>query len=58
LSDVALVSIVSLLGWLVLAGAALASYRLSWGKAAQLALVWLAIFAGLFLLVRLSGLEM
>ncbi|MEM6856266.1 MAG: hypothetical protein AAF559_00215 [Pseudomonadota bacterium] len=58
MSDVAIVSIISLLGWLVLAGSAFASYRLSWGKTAQLALVWLAIFAGLFLLVRLTGLEM
>lgn len=58
MNDVALVSVIALLGWLVLAGSALASYRLSWGKTAQLSLVWLAIFVGLFLLVRLSGLEM
>lgn len=51
-----LVSIVALLGWLILAGSAFASYRLSWGKTAQLVLVWLAIFAGLFLLVEISGL--
>ncbi len=30
----AIVSIVALLGWLVLAGSAFASYRLSWGKTA------------------------
>ena len=58
MSDVAMVSIISLLGWLVLAGSAFASYRLNWGKTAQLALVWLAIFAGLFLFVRLIGLEL
>ena len=52
------VSIVALLGWLILAGSALASYRMSWGKFAQLALTWLAIFVGLFLLVRLLGLEL
>ncbi len=54
----AIVSIIALLGWLVLAGSAFASYRLSWGKTAQLALTWLAIFGGAFLLVRLLGLEM
>lgn len=48
MSDMALISIVSLLGWLILAGASLASYKLSWGKMAQMALVWAAIFAGGF----------
>ncbi|MEL6486379.1 MAG: hypothetical protein AAFQ13_04450 [Pseudomonadota bacterium] len=58
MNDVAIVSVIALLGWLVLAGSAFASYRLSWGKTAQLALVWLAIFSGLFLFVRLTGLEL
>jgi len=53
-----MISIVAMLGWLLLAGSALASYRLSWGKFAQLAFTWLAIFVGLFLLVRLLGLEL
>jgi hypothetical protein len=46
-----IVAIISLLGWLVLAGSALASYRLGWGQMARMALTWLAIFVGLFLLV-------
>ena len=45
-----LVGIIALLGWLILAGSALASYRLSWGKAAKLGLTWVAIFGGVFLL--------
>lgn len=38
-------------GWLLLTGSALASFRLGWSKLARMALVWLAIFAGLTLLV-------
>ena len=58
MSDVGVVSLIAMMGWLVLVVAGFASYRLSWGKTAQLAFVWLAIFVGLFLLVRLLGLEM
>jgi hypothetical protein len=46
-----IIAIVSLVGWLFLAGSALASYRLGWGQMARMALTWLAIFVGLFLLV-------
>jgi len=49
------VSIVALLGWIVLAISAFASFRLSWSKALQLGLVWLAIFAGLFVLALVGG---
>ncbi len=55
MSDGALISIVAMVGWLILAGSALASYRLGWSKIAQLALVWLAIFAGLFVVADLLG---
>ena len=48
MNDGSLISIVALVGWLILAGSALASFRLGWSKILQLALVWLAIFAGLF----------
>lgn len=55
MSEGSIVSIVALLGWLILAGSALASFRMGWGKMAQLALVWLAIFAGLFVIADLMG---
>ena len=55
MSEGAIISIVAMLGWLILAGSALASYRLGWSKIAQLALVWLAIFAGLFVVADLLG---
>ena len=51
--ETSLVQIVALVGWLILAGSALASYKLSWGKAAKMALTWTAIFVGVFLLFDL-----
>ncbi|WP_428027787.1 hypothetical protein [Altererythrobacter sp.] len=45
-----LVQIVALLGWLILAGSALASFKLSWSKALKMSLTWLAIFGGVVLL--------
>ena len=50
-----IISSVAMLGWLILAGSALASFRLGWGKMVQLGLVWLAIFVGLFLIADLLG---
>lgn len=44
--------IISSLAWLILAGAALASYRLKWSQMIKMALVWIVIFGGLFLLVE------
>lgn len=44
--------IVSSIGWLILVGAALASYRLKWSQMLKMALVWIVIFGGLFLLVE------
>lgn len=55
MSDMAIISIISLVGWLIIAGGALASYQLGWSKLVQLALVWVAIFAGGYLLVTLIG---
>ncbi|WP_086619879.1 hypothetical protein [Erythrobacter tepidarius] len=47
-----IVAVIASLGWLVLCGAVLASYRLQWGQMFRLALVWFAIFAGLYMLVE------
>lgn len=55
MNEGAIISIVALLGWLILAGSALASFRLGWSKIIQLALVWLAIFAGLYVAADLLG---
>lgn len=47
-----LIPIVSSIGWLVLCVAALASYRLKWSQMVKMALVWLAIFVGLYVAVE------
>ena len=47
-----LIPIISSIGWLVLCGAALASYRLYWSQVVKMALVWLAIFVGLYVAVE------
>ncbi|WFL77079.1 hypothetical protein P7228_13950 [Altererythrobacter arenosus] len=47
------VRIVALIGWLILAVGALASYRMNWGKALKMGFTWVAIFVGLFLLFDL-----
>lgn len=47
-----LLPIVSSIGWLILVGAAFASYRLKWSQIIRMALVWLAIFGGLYFLVE------
>jgi len=55
MNEGSIISIVALLGWLILAGSAIASFRLGWSKIAQLALIWLAIFAGLYVAADLLG---
>lgn len=47
-----LLPIIASAAWLILAGAGLASFRLRWSQMVKMALVWVAIFLGLFLLVE------
>ena len=47
------VRIVALIGWLILAVGALASYRMKWGQAFKMGFSWVAIFVGVFLLFDL-----
>lgn len=56
MTDWDVVSLVILFGCLFLWGSAFASFRLGWSKIVQLALVWCAIFGGLFLIVDFLGL--
>lgn len=46
------VAIISSLVWLLVASSALASHRLGWGQTVKMALVWVAIFGGLYLVVE------
>lgn len=44
--------IITSLAWLILVGSALASHRLGWSKIVKMALIWIAIFFGMFLMVE------
>lgn len=50
------VQIVALLAWLILAGSALASYKLSWKSGIKMALAWTCVFTGLALAISWLGL--
>lgn len=47
-----LIPVITSLAWLFLAASAFASYRLGWSATLRMALVWIAIFGGLFLIVE------
>lgn len=47
-----LLPLVTSAAWLVLVGSALASYRLGWVQMVKMALVWFAIFLGLYVIVE------
>lgn len=47
-----LLPIIASAAWLILAGSALASRRLGWGQMARMALAWVSIFLGLYLIVE------
>ncbi|WP_086607583.1 hypothetical protein [Erythrobacter donghaensis] len=47
-----LLPIITSLGWLILAGVGLRSRQLGLGQVVKMALAWILIFGGLFLLVE------
>lgn len=47
------VQLVALIGWLVLAGGALASYKLDWKEGLRLGFMWAVIFATVFLVISI-----
>ncbi|MBE5072855.1 hypothetical protein IM511_00885 [Erythrobacteraceae bacterium E2-1 Yellow Sea] len=55
MKEVQTVQLIAMIGWLILVGSALASYRFSWGKGLTMALAWSAIFGGVFVLFNLIG---
>lgn len=44
--------LVTSIGWLILAMSALASHRLGWGQLVKMALAWVVIFGGIFMIVE------
>lgn len=49
-----MVQIVALIGWLILAGGAFASYKLGWKENLRMALTWAGIFVAVALLFSLA----
>ncbi|NNF94508.1 MAG: hypothetical protein HKM91_07930 [Altererythrobacter sp.] len=49
MNEFQIVQIISLVGFLILAGSALASFKLSWSKALRMALIWGSIFSAVAL---------
>jgi hypothetical protein len=47
-----LLPLVTSIGWLILAMSALASHRLGWGQLVKMALAWVVIFGGIFMVVE------
>jgi hypothetical protein len=47
-----LLPLLTSIAWLVLAMSALASHRLGWGQIVKMALAWLVIFGGIFVIVE------
>lgn len=47
-----MISILAGVGWLFLCGVGITSYRLQWRQTVRVALVWLVIFLGLYVLVE------
>ena len=45
------VQLIALIGWLVLAAGALASYRMDWKQGLRLGFLWAVIFATVFLFI-------
>lgn len=50
-SDLVLPLVMSV-AWLVLAMSALASHRLGWGQVVKMALAWVVIFGGIFMIIE------
>lgn len=53
MSEAGTVQLIALLAWLILAGSAVASFRLGWKESVRIGLVWAGIFTAVFLLFSL-----
>lgn len=50
MNEYSIVQIISLLGFLILAVSAFASWGLNWGKVLRMSLIWAAVFVGMVLI--------
>lgn len=53
MSEFGAVQLIALFAWLILAGSALASFRLGWKEGVRTGLIWAGIFTAAFLLFSL-----
>jgi hypothetical protein len=48
-SEAGIVQLIALFAWLILAGSAVASFRLGWKESVRIGLIWAGIFVAVFL---------
>lgn len=53
MSELETAQLVGLIGWLILAGGALASFKLEWKSGLRMALIWACIFVTVYLFFSL-----
>lgn len=53
MSEIGAVQLIALFAWLILAGSAVASFRLGWKESVRMGLIWAGIFTAAFLAVSL-----
>ena len=54
MNEYAVVQIIALVAWLILAGSAFASFHLGWRESVRMALLWAGIFTAVALLFSLA----
>lgn len=53
MTEGATVQLIALFAWLILAGSAVASFRLGWRESVRMGLLWAGIFVAVFLVFSL-----
>jgi len=48
-TDGSVIQLIALVAWLILAGSAVASFRLGWKESVRMGLLWAGIFVAVFL---------
>ncbi|MFN3511081.1 hypothetical protein [Tsuneonella troitsensis] len=54
MSEFGAVQLIALFAWLILAGSAVASYRLGWKEGVRIGLIWGGIFVAVFLIFSMA----
>jgi hypothetical protein len=47
------IQLIALFAWLILAGSAVASFRLGWKESVRMGLIWAGIFVAVFLVISM-----